>query len=113
VDDCVDGIEMIQQRSRLKPHSTQKYIKNVINYFKFVGDLSVRLKQFFDFPFHKIMDEPLADITYRFSKEKLPLLLEKMKQIKQLMRSQCSISYTRIPNVYAGISYFRTVHLHI
>ena len=33
-----------------------------------------------------MMDESLADISYRFSNEKLPQLLEKMKQIQSIDR---------------------------
>jgi len=31
-----------------------------------------------------MMDEPLADISYHFYKEKLPKLLEKMEQIQSI-----------------------------
>jgi hypothetical protein len=45
---------------------------------------NVSLKQFLDFPFHKMQDEPISDIPYLYSKGKLPDLLEKMKQIKPI-----------------------------
>lgn len=87
VDDCVDGIEMIQSEKELKADRHGEIYKECYQLFlSFVSDLKVRLNHFFEFPFHKMMDESLADISYRFSKEKLPKLLEKMKQIQSLDR---------------------------
>ncbi len=85
VDDCVDGIQMIEDEMKFKTNRHAEVYKECYQLFlSFVGDLKVRLKQFLDFPFHKTMDEPLADIPYRFSKEKFPQLLEKMSQIKPI-----------------------------
>ena len=87
VDDCVDGIEMIQDKREFEAGRHQDVYKECYQLFlSFVGDLKVRLKQFLEFPFHKMMDESLADIPYRFSKEKLPQLLEKMDQIQSIDR---------------------------
>lgn len=87
VDDCVDGIETIQNEKELRIGRHEEVYKECYQLFlSFVSDLKVRLKQFLEFPFHKMMDESLADITYRFSKEKLPQLLEKMEQIQSIDR---------------------------
>lgn len=87
VDDCVDGIEMIQDSKEFKVSRHEEIYKECYQLFlSFISDLKIRLKQFFDFPFHKMMDESLADISYRFSKEKLPRLLEKMEQIQSIDR---------------------------
>lgn len=85
VDDCVDGIEMIQDKKEFKISRHGEIYKECYQLFlSFISDLKIRLKQFFEFPFHKMMDESLADISYRFSKEKLPQLLEKMEQIQSI-----------------------------
>lgn len=70
VDDCVDGIEMIQDHREFKANRHADVYKECYQLFlSFVGDLKAHLEQFLKFPFHKIMDEPLADISYRFSKK--------------------------------------------
>lgn len=85
VDDCVDGIETIQSEIEFKAKRHADVYKECYQLFlSFAGDLEVRLKQFLDFPFHKTMDEPLIDLPYRFTKEKLPELLEKIRQIKPI-----------------------------
>lgn len=85
VDDYVDGIETIQEKKELKVSRHEEIFKECYQLFlSFNSDLKVRLKQFFAFPFHKMMDEPLADISYRFSQEKLPQLLEKIEQIQSI-----------------------------
>lgn len=85
VDDCVDGIETIQNELELKANKHVEVYKECYQLFlSFVGDLEARLKQFLEFPFHKMMDELLADIPYRFSKEKLPQFLERIRQIKPI-----------------------------
>lgn len=87
VDDCVDGIEMIQEKREIEASHHEEVYKECYQLFlSFVGDLKVRLKLFLEFPFHKMMDESLADIPFRFSKEKLPQLLEKMDQIQSIDR---------------------------
>ncbi|MBN9378912.1 MAG: hypothetical protein BGO14_03135 [Chlamydiales bacterium 38-26] len=87
VDDCVDGIEMIQSEKEFKVGRHGEIYKECYQLFlSFISDLNVSLKHFFEFPFHKMMDESLADISYRFSNEKLPQLLEKMKQIQSIDR---------------------------
>ncbi len=87
VDDCVDGIEMIQSEKEFKGSRHEVIYKESYQLFlSFVSDLKVRLKQFLEFPFHKMMDESLADISYRFSKEKLPQLWEKMELIQSIDR---------------------------
>jgi hypothetical protein len=87
VDDCVDGIEMILSEKELKFGRHEEIYKECYQLFlSFTSDLKERLIQFLDFPFHKMMDEPLADIPYRFSKEMLPQLLEKIKQIPLIDR---------------------------
>ena len=99
VDDCVDGIEMIQDKKEFKVSRHEEVYKECYQLFlSFVGDLKVRLKQFLEFPFHKMMDESLADIPYRFSKEKLPQLLEKMEQIQ---------SIDRITNVQSAVRQYQ------
>ncbi len=85
VDDSVDGIESIQNEIELNANRHGDVYKECYQLFlSFIGSLEEHLKQFLEFPFHKMMDEPLADICHRFSKEKLPQLLEKMKQIKPI-----------------------------
>lgn len=85
VDDCVDGIEMIQSEKEFKVGRHGEIYKECYQLFlSLISDLKVRLKHFFEFPLHKMMDESLADISYRFSKEKLPRLLEKMEQIQSI-----------------------------
>jgi hypothetical protein len=87
VDDCVDGIEMIQSEKELKAGRHEEIYKECYQLFlSFISDLKMRLNHFFEFPFHKMMDESLSDISYRFSKEKLPQLLEKMEQIQPIDR---------------------------
>jgi len=85
VDDCVDGIETIQDQVEHKMTQHAKVYKECYQLFlSFAKDLEVRLEKFLKFPFHQMMDESFADIPYRFSKEKLPQLLEKLKQIKSI-----------------------------
>lgn len=85
VDDCVDGIQVIQSELELKPNRYAQVYKECYQLFlSFVGDLKERLKQFLELPFYKMMDEPLADISYRFSKEKLSQFLKKIEQIKPI-----------------------------
>jgi hypothetical protein len=85
VDDCVDGIEMIQDKSisRASRHA-DRYKECYQLFLSFIGDLEGRLQQFLEFPFHRMMDEPLADIPFRFSKDKLPQLLETIKRIQPI-----------------------------
>lgn len=83
VDDCVDGIEMLQEKINLNPSRHAEVYKLFLS---FVKDLEACLKQFLKFPFHKMMDEPLADIPYRFSKEQLPQLLKRIEQIEPIDR---------------------------
>lgn len=85
VDDCVDGIEMILYERESNADRHKDVYKECYQLFlSFIGDLKIRLKQFLEFPFHKIMDESLADIPYRFLKEQLPQLLQKMDQIQSI-----------------------------
>ena len=99
VDDCVDGIEMIQSEKEFKVGRHGEIYKECYQLFlSLISDLKVRLKHFFEFPFHKMMDESLADISYRFSKEKLPHLLEKMEQIQ---------SIDRITNVQSAVRQYQ------
>lgn len=87
VDDCVDGIEMIQSEREFKIDRHRDIYKECYQLFlSFISDLKICLKHFFEFPFHKMMDESLSDISYRFSKEKLPHLLEKLEQIQSIDR---------------------------
>ena len=73
VDDCVDGIETIQDKKEFKVSRHGEIYKECYQLFSsFISDLKVRLKHFFEFPFHKMMDESLADISYRFSKKSFP-----------------------------------------
>jgi hypothetical protein len=99
VDDCVDGIEMIQSEKEFNIDRHGEIYKECYQLFiSFISDLKERLKHFFDFPFHKMMDESLADISFRFSKEKLPQLLEKMDQIQ---------SIDRITNVQSAVRQYQ------
>lgn len=99
VHDCLDGIEMIQDRREFEANRHKDVYKECYQLFlSFVGDLKVRLKRFLEFPFHKMLDEPLADIPYRFSKEKLPKLLEKIEQIQ---------SIDRITNVQSAVRQYQ------
>ena len=99
VDDCVDGIEMIQSKKEFKVGRHGEIYKECYQLFlSFISDLKARLKHFFEFPFHKMMDESLSDISYRFSKEQLPQLLEKMEQIQ---------SIDRIANVQSAVRQYQ------
>lgn len=87
VNDCVDGIEMILSEKEFKDDRHKEVYKECYQLFlSFKSDLELSLKHFFDFPIHKMMDEALADIFYRFSKEKLPHLIEKVKQVQSIDR---------------------------
>ncbi len=73
LDDCIDGIESISYELENDSSTHAKIYKECYQLFiSFVADLQTRLKQFLEFPFHSMMDESLAEIIYRFSKEKLP-----------------------------------------
>lgn len=92
VDDCVDGIEMIQSEKEFKIDRHEEIYKECYQLFlSFTSDLKVRLKHFFEFPFHKMMDESLTDISYRFSKEKLPQLLEKIQSFDRITNAQSAV----------------------
>lgn len=85
LDDCIDGIKTIQDLLEFRDNRHAKIYKECYQLFlSFVSDLEVRLKQFLEFPFHKMLDEPLADIAYRYSRENLPNFLERMKLIKPI-----------------------------
>lgn len=88
LDDSVDGIEEINNKVISETNRHAKVYKECYQLFLgFIGDLETRLKQFLDFPFHKMMDEPLADIPYEFENDKLPALLDaihKMKPVDQI-----------------------------
>ncbi len=84
VDDCVDGIERIQEKVLEFKRHEEVYKECYQLFLSFARDLEVVVKQFLNFPFHKMMDESLADIVYRFSKEEFSLLLEKIWQIKPI-----------------------------
>lgn len=85
LDDCIDGIEMIDSEMVLKPNRHDDIYKKCYQLFlRFIDDLNISLKQFFDFPIHKMMSEPLADVFYQFSKEKLPELTKILKQMKKI-----------------------------
>lgn len=85
LDESVDGIETIQSEIETHDKRHAKVYKECYQLFlSFIGDLETSLKQFLEFPFYKLMDEPLADIPYKFSKEKLPQLLEKIRQINPI-----------------------------
>lgn len=99
VDDCVDGIEMILGEKELKVGRHSEIYKECYQLFlSFISDLKVCLKRFLEFPFHKMMDESLADISYRFSKEQLPQLFEKMEQI---------LSTDRITNAQTAVRQYQ------
>jgi hypothetical protein len=99
VDDCIDGIEMIQREKEFKVARHSEVYKECYQLFlSFISDLKVQLKHFFDFPFHKMMDESLSDISFQFSKEKLPQLLIKMEQIP---------SIDRITNVQSAVRQYQ------
>ncbi len=99
LDDCVDGIEMIISEKEVKVRRHEEIYKECYQLFlSFISDLKVCLNHLFDFPFHKMMDESLSDISYRFSKEKLPLLLEKMEHIQ---------SIDRITNVQSAVRQYQ------
>jgi len=85
VDDCLNGIEQIQDTIAFEPNQHVKKYKECYQLFlSFIKSLEDRLEQFLKFPFHKMMDESLAEIPYQFSKEKLPQFLEKIKKIKPI-----------------------------
>lgn len=96
LDDCVDGIEMIQSKKESEVKRHEEIYKECYQLFlSFISDLKVSLKQFLDFPFHKMMDESLSDITYRFSKEKFSQLWKKMEQIQSIDRMTSAQSAVR------------------
>jgi hypothetical protein len=73
VDDCIDGIETFQSQVESEVSKHAEVYKECYQLFlSFVGDLKACLKHFLEFPFHKTMDESLADISYQFSKKMLP-----------------------------------------
>ncbi|MCB1074137.1 MAG: hypothetical protein KDK59_01240 [Simkania sp.] len=85
VNDCIDGIGIIRNKIEREPNRHGKIYKECYQLFlSFIHDLKACLEQFFLFPFYKIMDESLSDISYQFSKEKLPKFSEKLKDIKSI-----------------------------
>lgn len=85
--DCVDGIEFIQERREFEISRHEEIFKECYQLFlSFISDLKASLKHFLNSPFHKMMDESLSDISYRFSKEKFPRLLEMMDRIQPIDR---------------------------
>lgn len=85
VDDCVDGIETIESQLALEQKRHLEIYKECYQLFlSFSNDVEKGLRQFLQYPFHKIMDETLSELTYRFSQEKLPLFLQAIKQIKTI-----------------------------
>jgi hypothetical protein len=82
LDDCIDGIESISYELENDNKAHAKIYKECYQLFaSFVADLQVRLNQFLEFPFHKMMDESLADIVYRFLQEKHTLQVASIEQI--------------------------------
>lgn len=87
LDDCVDGLETIQDKVQFKDSLHREIYKECYQLFlSFVGDLRASLKLFLEFPFHQMMDEAVSEIAYRFTKEKLPQLVKKMDQIQSIDR---------------------------
>lgn len=87
VDDCIDGIEIIERYIELNQKKHLEIYKECYQLFlSFAKDLEVRLEYFFKFPFHKAMDETLSDLPYHFSQEQLPSFLQKLKQLKPIMQ---------------------------
>ncbi|MCB1113995.1 MAG: hypothetical protein KDK62_04500 [Chlamydiia bacterium] len=83
VDDCIDGIDTIQSEIESNPKQFKKSYKECYQLFlSFTKELEPKLKSFLDFPFHKIMDEPLSDIAHTYSKEKMPKLSKVLLSIK-------------------------------
>lgn len=82
--DCVDGLEKIQEEVGANNQHRQVYKECYQLFLGFIRDLEMSLKQFLDFPFHRMLDEDLADIPYRFSKEELSQLLDNIRQIKPI-----------------------------
>jgi hypothetical protein len=81
----VDGIETIWDEKEFKVNRHKEIYKECYQLFlSFVKDLEVSLRKFMSFPFHKMMDESLADIAYMFSRESLPHLLEKIEQLHSI-----------------------------
>ncbi len=71
LEDCIDGIESITYELENNTKGHAKIYKECYKLFiSFAGELQKRLSAFLEFPFHKMMDEPLADIAYHLSKEK-------------------------------------------
>lgn len=91
VDDCLDGLEFILSYSKkdLIKHSEiykESYQLSLI----FMSELNENLKKLLDFPFHQLMDDKIADITYNYSKNHLQLFLE-------FTEKYTSLSHVNIP----------------
>lgn len=85
LDDCIDGIENIEHEFKFKTEIHAVVYKECYQLFlSFIRDLKVSLKQFLELPFHKVMDEQIADIPYSYSRDKLEFLTEKLSQIKTI-----------------------------
>lgn len=71
LDDCIDGIKSISYELENNGKAHPTIYKECYKLFaSFTNELQIRLNKFLEFPFHKMMDESLADIAYQFSKEK-------------------------------------------
>ncbi len=85
LEDSVDGIKAILDKLECNTNRHAEVYKECYQLFlSFVSDLEIRLKELLNFPFHKILDEHLADIPYRFSNENLSNLLENIKKLKSI-----------------------------
>lgn len=78
--DSIDGIEYIFENATSEHH--KRVFRECYQLFlSFVADVKERLEQFLELPFHKALDEELADIPYRFSKEELGKFIHETKEI--------------------------------
>lgn len=85
LDDCVDGINMILDCSKRNTNRHKGIYKEGYQLFlSFIKDLEESLKKFLDYPFHQMFDEPLADISYRYKRERLPELIKMLSKIKTI-----------------------------
>lgn len=91
LQDSMDGISMILTVSREEFSRHGEIYKECYQLFlSFIQDLDARLHQFKQFPFHKMMDGQISEITYEFFTEKFPNLSE-VKSLDKIENPQSAI----------------------
>ena len=76
IDDCVDGLEFIIDKSTEDPFKHQKIFKECYQMsLCYLEELRSRLEDLLKFPVHLFMDVKLAEIVHKFSQEQMPLFV--------------------------------------